>query len=539
MDPENNHKDIVRCNICKTSEASMYCGICETKLCKNCIEEHVSDALKDHKVMLLKEKLLAPKYRRCERHSKEHYEFICQKCNNLLCKQCIPCNEKEEHEIVHILKECNSKKKNLKEDLDELETIIYPEYEEIALKITHEKNDVRENSQKLKTALKNHRDYLRREIDLVIDNLESDLDNTTSELMVILEKEEKRTTQTIFEIKETIKYIQNALKANDICNISVFKSRNAEFRKPPHSLKFSLPTFTPKKISNKQMQQQFGSLSKLFLKKELLDKPIHIKTMKTDHDSLFNVTCLRDEAIWTSGRDKFIRQYNLHGELVKTIETKSAPYDIEVTKSGDLVYTDYDAGTVNLVKDTQAQAVIKEGLISTKKWRPLGVCNTFLEELLVVMVNDNHTQTKVVRYSGSTEKQSIQYNENGEPMYTSDHDRKYISENRNQDICVSDIGALAVVVVDQSGKLRFTYTGTPNTNMREFHPRGITTDSQGQILTADYNNDCIHIVDQDGQFLRYIDVCVLREPFGLCVDTSDNLFVAKNTGEVEKIQYYR
>lgn len=116
----------------------------------------------------------------------------------------------------------------------------------------------------------------------------------------------------------------------------MFQSRNAEFRRLPHSLKVSLPTFTP----NKQIQQQFGSLLKLFLKKELLDKPIHIKTMKTDHDSLFNVTCLRDEAIWTSGRDNFIKLYNLNGELVKTIETKSGPYGIEVTRSGGLVYTD-------------------------------------------------------------------------------------------------------------------------------------------------------------------------------------------------------
>ncbi|XP_048747680.1 tripartite motif-containing protein 2-like [Ostrea edulis] len=241
--------------------------------------------------------------------------------------------------------------------------------------------------------------------------------------------------------------------------------------------------------------------------KPLLDEPRVIATIATGSDRLFNVSCLGEEQVWTCGLDEVMKLFNLQGKLLTSIQPKSGnnARDIAVTRDGDLIYIDYDNKTVNLVKNNQIQT-----MITLQGWRPINVCCTCCEDILVIMVSDDRKQSKVVRYSDSTEKQTIQFDDQGQPLYnTSGGNTKYITENRNLDICVSDFETRAVVVVNQSGKFRFRYIGHPSNTKEPFVPGGIATDSQGHILTADICNQLIHILDQDGQFLRYIENCDL------------------------------
>jgi hypothetical protein len=97
---------------------------------------------------------------------------------------------------------------------------------------------------------------------------------------------------------------------------------------------------------------------------------------------------------------------------------------------------------VNKVKGGQTEEVIR-----LQDWIPTEICVASSGDFLVAMCNNNKTQAKIVCYSGSTEKETIQYDDEGQPLYSGNYYLKYISENRNFDICVADWGAGAVVVV--------------------------------------------------------------------------------------------
>jgi hypothetical protein len=270
------------------------------------------------------------------------------------------------------------------------------------------------------------------------------------------------------------------------------------------------------------------------LVKPLLDEPRITADIDTGYGSyeLRSVSSAGEEQVWTCGTDKTMKLLNVQGEVQTSIQTESGnnPRDITVTRDGDPVYADDE--TVKLVKNKQTRTVI-----TLQGWCLISICCTASNDLLVTMISDDYSQSKIVRYSGSTEKQSIQFDDQGRPLYSAGDHPKYICESRNLDICVADCGARAIVVVNKSGKLRFRYTGHPSNTNQSFDPIGLTTNSQSYILAADFNNHCIHILDQDGQFLRYFH-CGLNNPWGLCVDIRDNLFVTEfGTAKVKKIQY--
>ncbi|XP_062598799.1 E3 ubiquitin-protein ligase TRIM71-like [Saccostrea cucullata] len=563
MDPRTSAQDVMRCDLCETAVVQMHCDTCLVNLCKACVGEHmISDQTIKHVVVTFQSRKSTPLYPECTTHLKERCKMYCDKCDIPVCTKCLASDQHLGHKLSEILKVVDNKKDKIIKDLTELNETIYPTYQDIASDVQNTMSQLEKKYEDLSTAITKHGEDWHREIDKLVKKLKAEVDEMKNTQLQTLQKHLDEINKTMSDIKDEINSVETVIDSNDLSKLFKVTSNVNIYRSLPQKPVPTLSKFIPEKIQEEKLGKMFGTLSSSSLTsdkhgysmkttqkspeagssppvKQLLDEPETVTTINTGYtgifNGLYNVACLSDEEIWTSGDNKTMKLYSINqGSLLKSITIKSLRSrgigDIAVTKSGDLVYSDYNDRTVNIVKNEMIEEVIR-----LQNWIPHGVCSTSSGDLLVIMDSDDRKQTKVVHYSGFTEKQTIQFDDKGKPLYSSSG---YITVNRNLDICVSDWEAKAVVVVNQAGKLRFKYTGhTPAPKNKPFSPRGITTDSQSHILTADYYNDCVHIIDQDGQFLRYID-CGLSYPWGLCTDTNDNLFVAQwKNRQVKKIKY--
>ncbi|XP_078341747.1 uncharacterized protein LOC111106674 [Crassostrea virginica] len=554
MDPDYSAQDVARCDLCKIAIAQSYCDLCHANICTPCIGIHISNEYDKHKIVAIHQRKSTLIYPKCESHQNKTCEYQCKDCSSFLCSRCLASKQhNQEHEFLELEEVFSSKKEKIKKDTKELESQILPVYEDIANDLEMQIASLDGEYKKLTTEMSKQREVIHREIDTAFDQMEKDIGEIKVKHHSILQKHLDEIKQLQSLMQETLNALNEIEESNEVSPTIHYSSKIEECSKLPPKVNVSIPKFIPKQIEREEIYSLIGKLTPLsttleervFTAKkpntsvrELLDELEVLNTIKTGHRSLRSVTCLNEEQIWTSGWTADMKCFNIQGVLQKTMKTKSGkwPSDIAVDRDGAVLYSDWKTRTVYKVKNDQT-----EEIITLQGWAPNNLCVTSSGDLLVTMYSDDKTQSKVVRYSGSIVKQTIQFDDEGQPLYSKNTAIKYISENRNLDICMADCTARAVVVVNQAGKIRFRYTGHPSpTKNKPFIPRGITTDSQSRILTVDGNNHCIHILDTDGQFLRYIDNCDLEDPYGLCVDSDDSLFVCEYyTGNVKKIRYLK
>lgn len=251
-----------------------------------------------------------------------------------------------------------------------------------------------------------------------------------------------------------------------------------------------------------------------------------------DPKGYFDFNCGANDTIWIHDSEKWTTEVDKNGIILRELRPRSGIRAICVDSKGNSVFFKaFSCSKVFLLNHHNTKI-----LMDLQDWRPRGLCFGEDDDLFVSMRKQDMSESKVVRYRDGEAKHDYQFDDKGNRLY-SIHTKSFlhVCQNRNGDICVAD--ADAVVVLNVEGMLKFVYRGHLSTPENKFTPRNIATDINSLIITNDLHNHKVHILDCDGNFLRFI-----KNPpgdGGLSLDSNNNLLLGDyGTGEIHIIKYW-
>lgn len=251
------------------------------------------------------------------------------------------------------------------------------------------------------------------------------------------------------------------------------------------------------------------------------------------------LACTSLDRVWMCGNGKLIKCVDINGSVRSAVKSTCLdfPGDIAINRQGELLYTDAAHRTVNIVRQGKTETLV----VTPELWHPQGLCCTTSGDVLLSMFTSTIRPFIIARYEGKRLAQIIKRDERSCPIFQTGKHALIVTENTNGDVVTSDQNADKVVVVSKSGKVRFRYNSKPAGGEKPGH---VVTDSAGHIIVADSNNTCLHILNQDGLQMNYVDysethyIYTLR---GLSLDGMDRLWLGLNTStehsKLKIIQY--
>ncbi|XP_062618721.1 uncharacterized protein LOC134280319 [Saccostrea cucullata] len=553
-------KDVVRCDICSDPcrekfPAEVHCNTCHTNLCSPCVATHMtSDKSKKHDIVLfhsVDKEIILPT---CSVHSNHKCDLICLECHGPICLKCLS-TDHNSHKVQEMTELCRSLCKEIETETEELESHIIPEFEDIVKDEEDKLKKLLQDYVKLETSMEEHGEQVHKAVDAVIKKYKARVQQMKQDDAKAIGQQKDDINDLLSLAKQTAKRNKLIARSKNSTNIMNYKSENAKLRQIP-ALKNIIPsTFEAKDISYDLLEKFFGTIPKSrFLYKpgytlksndgqtsavsasDSTDKVTH--SFALPYKLLYRVACSsRTKKLWTCGNENTVKCVDMRdGSILETLVFSLNAVSFCLTEMDILFVCD----GVSILRregtsDTRTYFSVPAG------WIAEAITSTTcpVSGLLAVLRSEDSRQSKTVRIIDAQIRDEFQYDDKEKPLYHSGCYDYFLAENRNGDVCVSDTTAL--VVTDKMGRFRFKYHGNVFATFgKPFKPRGVATDKDGNILLSDLDNSCIHLVEENGKFIRYI-TCgrSLDKVCDLCIDGSGCIWIAeRNSARVKCIRYH-
>ncbi|XP_062609635.1 uncharacterized protein LOC134271457 [Saccostrea cucullata] len=256
---------------------------------------------------------------------------------------------------------------------------------------------------------------------------------------------------------------------------------------------------------------------------KLMSSPVLQRSVSlTGITTVSHISCVTPDQVWISDYlYNNLLLINTVGDTLHQLTDRCSGWGVyTVDIGGNLIYIDKEYNISKLCENNRRKVKLIKS--TNEPWRPRCIYSCpSCGDLLAVMWNIDTKTINVTRYTSIGQHiQTIQQNSRGQDIYSYP---KYITENNNGDIVVSDFNN-GVVVTEVGGKYRFSYTGPPSKSGLD--PLGICTDALSHILVCDGYTRAVHMIDKDGHFLSMLPLTKqqnIHEPWSLCYDKKSHL----------------
>ncbi|XP_062612306.1 B-box type zinc finger protein ncl-1-like [Saccostrea cucullata] len=538
------------CDHCTKKEVQLHCISCEHKLCKECVGSHsMIESPHAHKIVKYAERHAHTPHPFCLAHSKSHCDVFCKDCDIPICSEC-QTGVHEKHATEELPESFHSKKTQILEDTHALEESLLPQYNQEEI-ITKSKTA---NLTYSYTAIEKQVEIFKRkwveEATRVFTRLAKEMHSFKEEDMAPLYCHEDKIKTGIQEMRKDLEKNRGILKMGKVSKIMGYTSNIDKFKELPHlDLEPSLPTFLSSSAKENVWQVQLDDLHSFLVpptyltslqlspisNKVLVDQVVVIATVKTPYHTIRDLACAGFNKVWVNPmgdyEDTEVSLLDICGDKLESVTVGSFCNGLTMDPHGRLLYSEFNNVMVFQNGEVNTLLEMPEG------WEGMGVFCSKTGNLFVCLRNEQK-EHKVVVYKDKTMSKEFQFDENGKKLYQNGEYMLFPRENINGDVCVVDHNSYTVTAVSQKGKLRFRYDGKAAKLPKPLNTNDIVTDSMGHIILADEGNDCLHIINQNGQFLKCLTIPGLTKPTGLSLDTRGRLWVgSQNNGDIKVIQY--
>jgi hypothetical protein len=541
-------------------------------MCEICKDEHLKNPkYKNHEVVLYQLRKRQLPVEKCKIHPTKDRDMLCVDCQFPLCSKCATQEDHWGHRFIDLDTMYADKMALCLEEISKVDKYFLPTSQDLKTEIRGDATEMKTIMDSIRTAIKADGESLKNLVDTVVSENIQEVDNIQQSLLEKLQSQDTTFDDYISYLHERLKEIYGYMSSSKLSNIIPKLFEKLPVIRPiPMTTKPVHPVFTAGQYSKDDVAKLLGKINMKGTKAETRKmKPMeivspatsakyaskHIKKKdrhkKSDNvkqtmslsssvtevrefnvpgvSSAYHISLDKSGSLWVSDSKGNLVQTDLQGNQLQKIQTNRGFGYHSIARDGQLMFT--DRGN-NVIKKIKRGNRIKK-IIKTGDWKPISIHSSHTNgDILVGMVKDG--EAKVTRYNKTGEDlENIQRDKEGQELYSNP---RYITENNNGDVCVSD-DRKGTVVVNKSGHHRFSYTGQAPV----FWPRGICTDVLGHILVCDgyWIGDTVHLLDQDGQFLFLLLTGQngVDSPRSVCVDDENNLYVGQYNNTVKVFKY--